>query len=797
MGCMTLRRSVAILAAGLVAGLVLTGQGRSQAGEGSATGPAIRWQRVTFRGVSLRVPAGWKVIRFSRDPRACPRFDVHAVYIGMPGPDPACPARLIGRTEAVLVGPLRGPPPPAGLTRSVVPARVPGRHIVRHMVMLTNSGWAVGRNIIDALPGAGVAVSITYRTDRALALAIQSSITVAARPHPAPAHRRAARHARPTRSLRPAQSAGNPVVTGSGFDTCATPGLPVMSRWLASPYRAIGVYIGGVNRACAQAYLTPAWLTAIGQQGWHYFPIYPGLQSSCVLASGDATINTSQAAAEGAAAASDAAAKAAGLGIPRGSPLIYDMEAYAPACDGQVTTFLSAWDTRLHARGYLAGVYESESNIGALAAASQTMTEPDVLYYADWDGQATTASSYLPAGMWTHDQRLHQYLGGHNETYGGASLNIDSDELDVRLATTSPAGPGGYAGYRIAVAINANGTAEWFARTAGDTLVHSWQQPPGTLTWASIHSVGNSPGDLVSNPSAVAQQDGALAVFAPDSAGRIEHAWQQAGSPNGWKWGTPLPAPGGGGGPAKPGTDPAAVLLPGGRVGVFEATTSGAVNVTSQSQPDQNQAWTAWHSLGGTCASTPVPVVAQSTVDVFCITAGGTAAVDTASGSSWSGWQVIQGGPSSLTGVPAVTVSGAGVTELFATTSGGQLADAFQPRGGGWTWGAPLAGPGSGIQVTGSPVAATWPAGSAVVYATEASGRIGYVRQLSAPGSPSWSRWATIAAAPGNAVLGTPAAWLNSGGAASVAALDGNLMLATSNNTGSAWSPWTEVGGGF
>jgi hypothetical protein len=793
MGCMTVRRSFALLVAGLVGGAVLTGLTGSQPSEGSVAGPAIRWQRVTFRGVSVRVPARWTVVRFSRDPRACPRFDRHAVYLGMPGPDPACPARLIGRTEAVLVSPLRGLPAPGSFTKSVVPALSPAGR----MVMLTNRGWAAARDIIDALPGAGVAVSITFRADRALALAIQSSITVAARPHPAPSPQPGPSSSYALATARTALSAGNPVVSGSGFDACAAPGLPVMSKWLASPYRAIGVYIGGVNRACAQAYLTPAWLTSIGQQGWHYFPIYPGLQSSCVLASGDATISTSQAAAQGAAAASDAAAKAAALGIPRGSPLIYDMEAYAPACDGQVITFLSAWDARLHARGYLAGVYESETNIGALAAAAQTMTEPDVLYYADWDGDATTSSSYLPAGMWTHDQRLHQYLGGHNATYGGATLNIDSDQLDVRLATAVPAGRDGYAGYRIAVAVNANGTAEWFARTAGDTLVHSWQQPPGTPTWAPTHTVGNSPGDLVSNPSAVAQHNGALAVFVIDSAGHVEHAWQQAGAPNGWDWGTPLPATSGGSGPARPGTDPAAVLLPGGRVGVFETTTSGAVSVASQSQPDQNQAWTAWRSLGGTCASTPVPVVAQATVDVFCFTTGGTAAVNSHSGSSWSGWKVISGGPSSLTGVPAVTVSGAGVTELFAVTSGGQVADAFQPQGGGWTWGAPLAGPGSGIHVSGSPAAANWPAGSAIVYVAEAGGQIGYIRQLSTSGSPSWSSWATIAAAPGNAVLGTPAAWLSSGGAASAAVLDGNLMLATSNDSGSGWSPWTEVGGGF
>jgi hypothetical protein len=46
-------------------------------------------------------------------------------------------------------------------------------------------------------------------------------------------------------------------------------------------------------------------------------------------------------------------------------------------------------------------------------------------------------------------------------------------------------------------------------------------------------------------------------------------------------------------------------------------------------------------------------------------------------------------------------------------------------------------------------------------------------------------------------MLGSPAGWLNSSGAAGVAALDRNLMLAVSANTGSGWASWTEVGGGF
>ena len=34
-----------------------------------------------------------------------------------------------------------------------------------------------------------------------------------------------------------------------------------MSAWAGSPYRAIGVYIGGLNRGCSQPNLTASWVS--------------------------------------------------------------------------------------------------------------------------------------------------------------------------------------------------------------------------------------------------------------------------------------------------------------------------------------------------------------------------------------------------------------------------------------------------------------------------------------------------------------------------------------------------------
>ncbi len=51
-------------------------------------------------------------------------------------------------------------------------------------------------------------------------------------------------------------TAGAEDFTGLGFDACAAPSSRAMAAWATSPYRAIGVYIGGANRACSQPNLT-------------------------------------------------------------------------------------------------------------------------------------------------------------------------------------------------------------------------------------------------------------------------------------------------------------------------------------------------------------------------------------------------------------------------------------------------------------------------------------------------------------------------------------------------------------
>jgi hypothetical protein len=148
------------------------------------------------------------------------------------------------------------------------------------------------------------------------------------------------------------------IYSGAAFDTCTAPPLSTIAAWQASPYRALGIYIGGVDRHCAQPALTASWVAAVSAGGWRLLPIYKGLQAPCGTAAHK--ISAAAAARQGTAAADDADASARALGLLGGSALYNDMEAYPAgqaACRTAGLSFLSGWTSELHARGYVAGVY--------------------------------------------------------------------------------------------------------------------------------------------------------------------------------------------------------------------------------------------------------------------------------------------------------------------------------------------------------------------------------------------------------------------------------------------------------
>lgn len=222
-----------------------------------------------------------------------------------------------------------------------------------------------------------------------------------------------------------------------GFDKCAADTVSNMQVWWTnSPYYDANIYIGGVNRGCSQSNLTSSWVNQIFAQGWMLIPTWVGPQATCTTCTTCSVMSStpSTAAAQGVSEANSAADAAAALGLTN-TIIYYDMERYNPttSCQNSVRAFLNAWVQQMHARGNLAGVYGSPQN--AQDDWAGLANAPDAVWIAKWDGnESVFGLTPLSDSLWTNDQRIHQYQGGHNETYGGVTFNIDNDFDDAPVA---------------------------------------------------------------------------------------------------------------------------------------------------------------------------------------------------------------------------------------------------------------------------------------------------------------------------------------------------------------------------
>jgi hypothetical protein len=248
--------------------------------------------------------------------------------------------------------------------------------------------------------------------------------------------------------------------TGFGFDQCLAPSQDAMDAWLdRSPFLAVGIYISGDSRACRnQPNLTPTWISTQLTKGWRLLPITLGPQASCnprfPRYGNDETIdphpgdtgNYALAATQGTAEGSKTVTDATALGLSQGSTLWYDLEGFditKTNCRESALRFLSSWTARVRGLGFKAGVYSSASSgikmlDDARIARPTAFSLPDYLWIARWDEEANTSTTYISDDGWNPHRRVKQYQGGHNETWGGVTINIDRDYLDVGRGTVAP-----------------------------------------------------------------------------------------------------------------------------------------------------------------------------------------------------------------------------------------------------------------------------------------------------------------------------------------------------------------------
>jgi hypothetical protein len=687
---------------------------------GSARTSGGGMRQIAYRGYRFEVPASWPVFNLAKDPRVCVRFDRHAVYLGRPGANEKCPSAGAGRTtEAVLIEPGRN----AGRLRTL---RDPVTHLVTAIAP-------------------GIEVTATYGTDLGRILQITASaslpapVTVVPRPRPATAAIAAAT------SIGPGSSS----FTGQGFDACTAPSQANMSAWMDdSPYAAIGIYLGGSERSCAQPNLTSDWVSAQASAGWHFIPLWVGPQAEYRQLSSPASQGTSNA--EAAVSAAQA------LGFGPGTPLYYDMESYTHAEESAATvlTFLAAWTDELHALGYRSGVYSSSSaGIADMVANYTSYAMPDVIDDALWNGQANTSDPVVPSDEWADHQRIHQYSGGVDQTYGGYELNIDQDYLDVDV-TGIPALAGGPVVYDPA-----SGNLEVYGTGTDSALWQdAWKPGSGWLGWLTLN------GSITGTPSAIYDPlTGHLEVYARGANGPVFQKY--------WN-----PAPGGGwsgwiglGGSIT--GSPAAIYNP--VTGDLDVYATGADGTLQYNAFSQSSGWSGWVSLGGSITGSPAPVYDPVTkhLEVYVRGAGGGLFQIYDSGSGWSGWIDLGG---SITGSPAAVYDPAS----------GNLEEDFWSAAGGWSGVTSLGG-----SITGDPSPAYDPVGNTLgVYVRGVNGPLFQINWT--PGS-GWSGWVDL----GGSITGSPAASYDpASGNIEVYAVATDESLFEAYHTASGWHT-SDLGG--
>ena len=360
--------------------------------------------------------------------------------------------------------------------------------------------------------------------------------------------------------------------------------------------------------------------------------------------------------------------------------------------------------------------------------------------------------------------RIHQYQGGRNVSYGGDTINIDQDYLDVQRQALA----GGSAQASPAVAQPTGAVSAFFRGVGGQLWRDSFTPGAG---WQHPASMG---GSLATRPSAVTSVPGTVAVFAKGTDGRLWAAVSQPG--HGWPALRPLHM-------GRLGSRPAAVAQADGVIDVF--WRGSADHHLWQAQYNRGHGWGKAHDLGGQLGSAPAPAASgRGTLTVFWQGRDGHLwVIRRQPGHSWS--RPASLGMGRLGGAPAATGLASGEVDVFwpAKSHASVWQLSYLPGHG---WGTAHNLPAG---VSAGPVAVAAPATGVDVFWKGSNGTLWWTAGHGA----SWAQPASA----GMGVLGSaPFAAGQPGGVANVfwkGSADGHLWQARYRR--GAWSGPADLGG--
>lgn len=248
------------------------------------------------------------------------------------------------------------------------------------------------------------------------------------------------------------------IYKGQAFDACEIPTLAQLSKWFQnSPYRGVNLYIGGISRFCSNNNLNKAYITEIARQGWRLIPTWVGHQPPCGNYKKPFPYDVNEAYAYGVNNANQAKARMQEFGLlnsnGKGGVVYLDVESFDPtntACVSATRAYIQGWTKRMNELGIMGTLYATSSNLNK-AKIYNLSPVPPAVWIAEWSstpGYNPNASPYglrhLPDTYWSKDQRIRQYSGGLNETWGGVTINIDPNVADgpvMALTNLPPSKP--------------------------------------------------------------------------------------------------------------------------------------------------------------------------------------------------------------------------------------------------------------------------------------------------------------------------------------------------------------------